>query len=346
MTLLTGPIEFTLPESRWATGPPEERGIPRDGVRLMLAERATGALSHGVFSDLPDHLRPGDIVVVNTSATIPAAVEGRTQDGDAVRLHFASPFADGLWAVEVRTPAGAGSGPGPRLDPQTIALPGGAHVHLLTTHPRSDRLWVAGLEGVADMAVYLARHGGPIGYSPEARGSMADHQTVFAREPGSAEMPSAGRPFSTELVTELVAAGVVVLPIVLHAGVSSFETGESPGDERFRVPPVTARTANTLRSAGGRLVAVGTTVVRALETMAEEDGTIHPGDGVTDLVITPARGVWAVDGLVTGWHEPRSSHLELLETVAGHDLLQHAYHEALATGYLWHEFGDTLLVLP
>ena len=152
-------------------------------------------------------------------------------------------------------------------------------------------------------------------------------------------MPSAGRPFTPELVVRLASLGVVVLPVLLHTGVSSFEDHEVPGDERFRVPATTARVANTLREAGGRVVAVGTTVVRALETVAEPDGTLHPGEGLTDLLVTPERGVHAVDGLLTGWHESRSSHLKLLEAVAGRELLQRCYDEALQSGYLWHEFG-------
>ena len=168
---------------------------------------------------------------------------------------------------------------------------------------------------------------------------------MFALEPGSAEMPSAGRPFTRDLVVRLVSLGVVVLPILLHTGVSSFEDHEYPGKETFRVPATTARVANTLRQAGGRIVAVGTTVLRALETAIEPDGTLRSSEGQTELLVTPESGVHAVDGLLTGWHEPRSSHLKLLEAVAGRELLQRCYEEALETGYLWHEFGDELLIL-
>jgi S-adenosylmethionine:tRNA ribosyltransferase-isomerase len=200
------------------------------------------------------------------------------------------------------------------------------------------------LEGAGDPSSYLVAHGQPIRYTPGRRWPMSDYQTLFAAEPGSAEMPSAGRPFTTRLVTRLVTAGVAVLPIVLHAGVSSYEEGEAPGAERFRVPEPTARLANAARAGGGRLVAVGTTVVRALESVVDAAGTLHPDEGVTDLVITPERGVRAVDALVTGWHEPRSSHLRMLEAIAGRALLERSYAEAVDHGYLWHEFGDSLLV--
>jgi S-adenosylmethionine:tRNA ribosyltransferase-isomerase len=159
-------------------------------------------------------------------------------------------------------------------------------------------------------------------------------------------MPSAGRPLSERVITALVARGVAVAPIVLHAGVSSLEEGELPGPEWYRVPAATARLVNATHAGGGRVIAVGTTVVRALETTAGEDGTVAPGEGWTTLVVTPERGVRAVDGLLTGWHEPESSHLKLLRAVGGTDLVERSYAEALRRGHLWHEFGDVHLILP
>jgi S-adenosylmethionine:tRNA ribosyltransferase-isomerase len=159
-------------------------------------------------------------------------------------------------------------------------------------------------------------------------------------------MPSAGRPFTHELVTELVTKGVLVAPLTLHTGVSSPERGEPPYPERYRVPATTARLVNAVHGWGGRVVAVGTTVVRALETVAADDGTVSGGEGWTNLVVTPERGVRAVDGLLTGWHEPEASHLQLLEAVAGDDLLQRSYRAAQVHGYRWHEFGDLHLILP
>ena len=154
---------------------------------------------------------------------------------------------------------------------------------------------------------------------------------MFAREPGSAEMPSAGRPFTPALVAELVSRGILIAPVTLHTGVSSPEVGEPPFPERYDVPESTARLVNAVHTWGARVIAVGTTVVRALETVAGPDGTVAAGRGSTGHLVTPASGVRAVDGLLTGWHEPRSSHLQLLEAVAGRDLVERSYREAAET---------------
>jgi S-adenosylmethionine:tRNA ribosyltransferase-isomerase len=168
---------------------------------------------------------------------------------------------------------------------------------------------------------------------------------VFSRVPGSAELPSAGRPFSPRVLARL-GPGVGVAPLVLHTGVSSQERGERPYPERFEVPTSTAARVNAARAAGGRVIAVGTTVTRALETAAAPDGTVSAASGWTSLMIAPERGVRAVDGLITGWHEPDASHLLLLEAVAGRELVERSYEAAVAAGYRWHEFGDSHLLLP
>ncbi len=165
-------------------------------------------------------------------------------------------------------------------------------------------------------------------------------------EIGSAEMPSAGRAFTPELITRLVAQGVQIVPLLLHTGVASLEAHEPPYEEFYRVPTETARAVNTARAAGRRVVAVGTTVVRALETVTDADGATHPGEGWTRLVVTPARGIHAVNAMLTGLHEPRASHLAMLEALAGRAHLQRTYAEALRERYLWHEFGDLHLILP
>jgi S-adenosylmethionine:tRNA ribosyltransferase-isomerase len=345
MTVTIRPLDFDLPRSRWASTPPERRGIRRDEVRLMVADRAEETITEGQFCDLPRWLRPGDAVVVNTSRTIPAAVDAHNGQGDEVRVHFSAPADQARWSVELRTPDGNGSKPGPDLEPQTLHLPGGAALELLSRQTRSPRLWLASPTGFGDVYQYLAAYGSPIRYASTGWWPLSDYQTIFATHPGSAEMPSAGRPFTTELVTRLVAGGVVMLPIVLHTGVSSFEEGEVPGDERYVVPAATARIVNTIRKNGGRIIAVGTTVVRALETVTDATGKLHPGYGVTDVLVTPERPPMTVDGLVTGWHEPRSSHMRLLEAVAGRKLLERCYTKALAAGYRWHEFGDSLLIV-
>lgn len=347
MTLLSGPIDFSLPESSIATLPAERRGTGRDDVRLMVTDRAGRFIEHDRFPGIDRHLGTGDVVVVNTSATVPAAVDARTEDGIRVKIHFAGPAAGGLWTVEVRTPIeDGGTTPGPDLSPQTLRMSGGGRFHLLARSPRTPRLWVGAVDTPRDVLGYLSAHGAPIRYTSGPEWPLAAYQTVFATEAGSAEMPSAARPFTAGLVTRLVSQGIAVVPIVLHAGVSSYEEGESPGEERYKVPSTAAAVINTMRASGGRIIAVGTTVVRALESVTDDTGIVHPGHGVTDVLVTPQSGVRAVDGLLTGWHEPRSSHLQLLEAFVSRDHLETVYGEARVEGYLWHEFGDELLILP
>jgi S-adenosylmethionine:tRNA ribosyltransferase-isomerase len=175
---------------------------------------------------------------------------------------------------------------------------------------------------------------------------LESYQTIFATVPGSAEMPSAGRPFSERVVSSLVRAGVALAPVTLHTGVSSLEAGELPYPEWFEVPETTAALVNHTRDLGGRVIAVGTTVVRALETSVDRLGVVHPVRSWTELVIGAGHDMAAVDGLITGWHEPRSTHLAMLEAVAGRDVLAPSYREALEHRYLWHEFGDSMLLLP
>jgi S-adenosylmethionine:tRNA ribosyltransferase-isomerase len=324
--------------------PPEIRGSGRDDVALLVASRETGAIEHARFDELPLFLEAGDLLVVNTSATLSAALDARLEERQ-VELRLSTPAADGKWVVELRHVDGS-----PLRRPPVggwLHLTGGGHAELLARFACSERLSVARLELDRPLADYLHRHGRPIryGYVPEPW-PLDMYQTVFARDPGSAEMPSAGRPFTTELVTELVSRGTLVAPVTLHTGVSSPERGEPPYPERYRVPETTARLVNAVHDWGGRVIAVGTTVVRALETTAAQDGTVSEGEGWTGLVVTPERGLNAVDGLLSGWHDHDSSHLQMLEAAAGADLLERSYRTARARGYLWHEFGDVHLILP
>ncbi|MGH2820252.1 MAG: S-adenosylmethionine:tRNA ribosyltransferase-isomerase, partial [Actinomycetota bacterium] len=194
---------------------------------------------------------------------------------------------------------------------------------------------------------HLSRYGRPITYDYLDEGwPLSYYQTIFARHRGSAEMPSAARPFSHQLVGDLIARGVNMAPVLLHTGVSSLEIGEPPQEERFEVPASTAWLVNQTREAGGLVVAVGTTVTRALETVALPNGTVVARRGLTDLVLSSERPARVVDALVTGWHAAQASHLSLLEAVAGSELVQRAYDGAIEAGYLWHEFGDSCLLLP
>jgi S-adenosylmethionine:tRNA ribosyltransferase-isomerase len=341
------PIVFDLPRELEAHEPPEARGLARDDVRLLVS-RPDEPPAHRSFRELPDILDAGDLLVINTSATLPASLDTCRSDGTVVELHLSTPLPAGLWVVEIRQPAQPGTLPF-RTDVtgETLALPAGGTVELLARYPRSGRLWVAVLHLPSDVEAYLAAHGRPIRYGHvDHDWPLSAYQTVYANEPGSAEMPSAGRAFTAELITALVARGVGVTPIVLHAGVGSLETGELPAPEPFRVPAATAARVNATRANGGRVIAVGTTVVRALETVADAGGVAHPGEGWTEVIITAERGIRVVDGLLTGWHEPAASHLLMLEAVAGRQMLDDAYQAALAGGYLWHEFGDLHLLLP
>ncbi len=350
---MTGVRSFVVPPSLEATAPPEERGLRRDGVRLLVAHRGDGRLEHRHFTDLAAVLRAGDVLVVNRSATLPAALAAATLDATPAQLHLSTRLPAGLWRVELRHPGVPASTPWLDAPAGTVLqLPGGATAELLgpaagPLEPgRPVRLWVAAVDLPCGPLVYLARHGRPIRYAyVDHDRPIGAYQTVFADEPGSAEMPSAARPFSAELVTRLVAKGVTFAPFVLHAGVSSPEAHEPPMAEWYRMPVESAAVVNAARSRGHRVVAVGTTAVRALETVADDRGRVHPGEGWTELVIGPDRPVRAVDGLVTGWHEPEASHLAMLEAIAGRDLLDASYRAALEGGYLWHEFGDSHLIL-
>ncbi len=350
MTVLEGlrPFSFDLPPELEATAPAEARGMTRDAVRLLVAHRGSGKLEHDAFVDLPRHLGPGDLVVVNTSGTLAAELDATDAAGQAVTVHLSTRLPAGLWTLELR------EGDGPRLDadPGPLALPAGGRAELLVPYApgpggRGTRLWVATVTVEGPLFSYLAVHGRPIRYG-YVRGDwpLSVYQNVYATEPGSAEMPSAGRPFTPEIVMRLVAKGVGVTPVLLHTGVASLEASEPPYPEYFRVPATTAGRVNATREAGGAVVAIGTTVVRALESVADERGRAHAGEGWTETVITPDRPPRVVDGLLTGWHEPEASHLAMLEAVAGRPLLEASYRAALDAGYLWHEFGDVHLVLP
>ena len=348
MTLPAPRTHFDRLPGTDAVEPPEAHGVPRDGVKLLVA-RPSG-ITHTRFADLGGHLQPGDLLVVNNTATLPAAVDG-SRNGQLVAVHFSTARDEHLWVVELRPPKKA-TGHLPDVQPgERIDLPGGAALVVESSFPRpgvtGSRLWTSRLAIEGDVKTYLSRHGRPIRYAYVPRQwPLRSYQTVFARHPGSAEMASAARPFSTELVTSLIAAGVSFAPITLHAGVSSAELHEPPAPEWFDLSPTTARLVNLTRASGGRVIAVGTTVTRALETATDDVGVVQAVRGWTDLVVGPSRPARVVDGLITGWHDAGASHLLLLEAVAGADLVAAAYREAVEHGYLWHEFGDSALLLP
>jgi S-adenosylmethionine:tRNA ribosyltransferase-isomerase len=358
------PLHFDLPSELEAGEPPEARGLGRDEVRLMVSYLGNDRVVHSSFTNLPDFLEAGDTLVINTSGTMNAALPAWYADGTPVNVHLSTHLPAELWVVELRSSADNE----PVLDGKSgmvLTLPEGASIVLQTPYLSekrnqiggNNRLWVSTLDLPVSLNEYLERHGSPIRYNYVRESWPSSYyQTVYATEVGSAEMPSAGRAFTPELITRLVAKGVRILPLLLHTGVASLEDDEPPYEEFYRVSPETAAAVNAARETGRRIVAVGTTVVRALETVTDRDGVTHPGEGWTDLYVTPERGIRSVNAMLTGLHEPRSTHLSMLEALpgstspcslptTGREHLEIAYSEALDRGYLWHEFGDLHLIL-
>ena len=356
-------LDFTLPRELEAAAPPEARGLTRDGVRLMVSYRGSGRIEHARFYELDRFLVPGDVLVINTSGTLNAALAATRHDGEPFVLHLSTRLPADLWVVEVRQPAGSSTEPFFTAQPgDRFSLPAGGRATLLAAYLNQQRhrgpkhgdpeagrvrLWIASLDLPCDLFAYLAEQGAPIRYSyVDQPWPSAYYQTVYATEPGSAEMPSAGRAFTPEGITRLVSQGVQIAPLILHTGVASLEKHEPPYAEAYRVPVETAALVTAARQEGRRVIAVGTTVVRALETVTLPNGITYPGAGWTELVITPERGIRAVNALLTGLHEPEASHLALLEALAGREHVAQSYAAALAQRYLWHEFGDLHLILP
>lgn len=332
-------IDLTVPEHLEAHEPPEARGLTRDGVRLLVSFRNSDRIVHAQFRDLPQFVRPGDLLVVNVTATLPAALKARRSDGSEIAMHISTRQPAGLFVVEFRKVSVSAG--------EVFALPGSGSATALVPYPDSTRLWVARLDLPEPLLPYLERWGRPIAY-PYVRGTwpIEMYQSIFALVPGSAEMPSAGRPFTPEIIDQLTLDGVSVAAILLHTGVASLEYGETPYEEYFEVSHETAAALERTRKGNGRVIAVGTTVVRALESAVDVAGRSTASRGWTDLVITPQRGVKVTDGLLTGFHEPKATHISMLEAIIGRDRLERIYRIALENGYLWHEFGDLHLILP
>ena len=349
-------LEFTLPSELEASEPPEARGLRRDQVRLMVSNYSTGGIKHTRFYDLQKFLDKDDVLVINTSRTRNAALIATRDDGTQVELHLSTHLNDDAWTVEVRSINEEGktqhledARPG-----ELLILPGDVSVELqgpyigdCESNPRpSETLWTAMVNLSHDLDDYLSRYGFPIRYNyVKDRWPLDYYQTVYATETGSAEMPSAGRPFTVEVMKRLKSKGIRVAPLILHTGVSNVETHEPPYKEFYRVTSETADVVNEARTSGHRVVAVGTTVVRALETVTNSKGETHAGEGWTCLVVTPQRGLRAVSALLTGFHEPKASHLYILQALAGLPHIETSYDEAVRQGYLWHEFGDLHLIL-
>jgi S-adenosylmethionine:tRNA ribosyltransferase-isomerase len=350
-------IEFSLPPELEASAPPEARGLRRDQVRLMVSNYSDDQVRHTRFYNIDKYLNAGDVLVINTSQTRNSALMASRADGTPLEIHLSTHFDADLWTVELRTIDELGKTKHfeSARDGEILHLPGGASALLqgpyisdcVDNSPPSQTLWLAKLTFPYPVEDYLERHGFPIRYNyVKEKWPLSVYQTVYASEPGSAEMPSAGRPFTTRLLKRLKSKGIQIAPLVLHTGVSNIESHEPPYKEFYRVPAETAHMVNEARASGHRVVAVGTTAIRALETVTNGGRKTHAGEGWTCLVITPQRGLRSVDALITGMHEPEASHLGILETLAGKAHIKIAYEQALRKGYLWHEFGDLHLILP
>ncbi len=344
-------LAFNLPPLLEASVPPETRaGGSRSNVRLMVSHIAANEVFHTRFTEMGSHLQPGDVLVINISKTIKASLP--IADRSELRVHVSTHLPNHSWVVELRRVTDGKSSPYLEASTgQLLPLPAHAMVKLAAPYIRRDdggvRLWTAYFDLPTDLFTYLERYGEPIRYHyVTQRWPIEAYQTVYATESGSAEMPSAGRAFTPELITQLIASEIHIVPLVLHTGVASLEVNETPYEEYYRIPQPTADLIRLAKQNGQRVVAVGTTVVRAIESAASPDGDVVPGERWTDLVITPERPMRVVDGILTGIHEPQATHLSMLEALAGRSHIQLCYQAALKEEYLWHEFGDLHLILP
>jgi S-adenosylmethionine:tRNA ribosyltransferase-isomerase len=334
----------------------EHRRQPTTPPQSLASGSDAPEIAHAQFRDLPEFLKAGDLLVINTSRTLSAAIEATGPTGKPLELHLSTSLPAGIWTVEMREPHTGGTRPFSKMKPgDRLTLKGGGAAVIHAPYScgcdgRSvgdvGRLWLATFDIPGTVAGYFDRFGFPIryGYVREPW-PIEYYQTVYATDVGSAEMPSAGRAFTPELLTRLVAKGIQVAPILLHTGVASLESSEPPYEEYYRIPTSTARQINSARVAGGRVIAVGTTVVRALETVASSTGEVHPGEGWTCHVVDAEHPIRSVIGLLTGLHEPRSSHLMLLAGLVPREHLRSTYSAAIEQKYAWHEFGDLHLIL-
>jgi S-adenosylmethionine:tRNA ribosyltransferase-isomerase len=346
-------FKFKLPEDLQCAKPTEVRGIRRDEVKLMVSKVHSDEIEHQVFKNIDQFLEEGDVLVVNASGTLKAALEAFLVDGKRVKVHFSTKIEEHLWTVEIREIVnGSTKRFDQNLEGETLALKHGGSLELIEPyyqirHKKHLKLWKARINIPIPVEEYLDYYGMPIKYNYIRDAyPQSYYQTVFATEMGSAEMPSAGRAFTPELITKLTAKGVQIVPIILHTGVASLELNERPYDEYFKVSQTTADALNLAQENGRRVIAVGTTAIRAIESASDQNGKVKAKEGWTDLYITPNRGLFVTDALLTGFHEPEASHLMMLEALTGRNHLEITYQKALENKYQWHEFGDLHLILP
>lgn len=349
---MTIPFSFTLPLELSAQEPPERRGIARDQVRLLVLDRLTGQVEHTQFNRLGERLHPGDLLVFNSSRTLPAVLNGcQVPMGPCLEVRLAEHLPDDSWLALLLCQQG---------DPFACGLRGGMQIHfnqalsaIIDERDRHiPRLWKLRFsKSGTELMDWLYRLGQPVRYEyVSAPWNLDYYQTVYAKEPGSAEMPSAGRAFTWKLLFDLKRRGIETAHIVLHTGLSSYmdddlDAQHLASEEEYFISETAAQKINQTREAGRRAIAVGTTVVRALESVADSQGKVKAGHGYTRLHITANHPLKVVKGLLTGLHEPEASHLDLLTAFLSADKIQKAYQEAVQQRYLWHEFGDLNLII-
>ncbi len=343
-------IHFELPEHLACPKPTEERNLKRDEVRLLVTTGA-GQIEHTTFTQLGAYLRAGDVLVVNTSATIASALPVLLPHGGQGRLHLSNKMNGQEWLIEIREVVGNKTVRWKNGEAGMVfQLPSAGNITLKQKFYRNQQwldLWIADFQVEQPVNTYLAAHALPIQYEKLNNPyPLTYYQTWFSFHPGSAEMPSASRGFTTDLVNKLMNKGVILAPFLLHTGVSSLEDNETPYPEYMEINPISANLINVAKSQNRRIIAVGTTSIRAIETAANHTGKVIPYRGNTNLCIDESYTMKVADGLLTGFHEPRASHLNMLQSVGGFEHIEQAYQAAIRAGYYWHQFGDLHLILP
>lgn len=348
---MSAPFTFTLPQELAAKEPAERRGIGRDGVRLIVIDRTqNNKVTHTKFDRLNDFLLPGDLLVFNSSRTLPASLKGCEANGTCLEVRLAHKLPDNSWLALLLCQQGEPFSCGLRNQMElNFGLGLTAKVEKRDSH--IHRLWQIRFNHQdTELIDLLYRLGQPVRYSyVSAPWDLDYYQTVYAVEPGSAEMPSAGRAFTWKLLFDLKRKGIETTNIVLHTGLSSYMDDEldarhPASEEEYFISDVAAEKINRARNRDRRIIAVGTTVVRALES-AVDRGKVTARHGYTRLHINAHHQLKAVDGLLTGMHEPEASHLDLLTAFLPARQIKDAYTQAVAQQYLWHEFGDLNLIV-
>ncbi|MBW8348516.1 S-adenosylmethionine:tRNA ribosyltransferase-isomerase [Bacillus sp. IITD106] len=334
--------DFHIPSNLNASIPPEKRGTSRDGVRLMVLDCVSGKTVHGQFKDLASYLKPGDLLVMNNSRTIPSVLRGR-RGGRNVEVRLSRRLSDREWDALVLN--------GLCEIGVKLILENGITATIIGNGSERPLVRLLFSKGGVELYNMIFQFGEPIRYEYiDTSWPLEAYQTVYATVPGSVEMASAGRAFSWGLINQLKKKGVQTTFLQLHAGLSYYGENHWPTPnkhpERFSISEQTAEIVNRTRKDGGRVIAVGTTVVRALESASDHKGQVTPQNRLTDLFIKEGYPLKVVDGLLTGFHEPEASHLHLLTAFIKKDYLLKSYHEALEHEYLWHEFGDMNFILP